>query len=297
MTKITMNSFAPNESFKKGIVLMEDSEPERALITRELEKWNENQKMDIPIKHASSEDEVISLYKEGFQVYIVDIHMGENRQQEGLNVLERLKKADSSNFVAILSGKIEPFMRESILKKADFVQQKTGDRAKDIEGIQSSLHQKCERLLKSISNVLHEEAEKVEHVLTNSKYLDFISISSELERLRSLLSVKVLDEILENVSERVEEEQESSDPPEYTRLKSDPIWLEKNLGKYVVFVEGELIKTSENASPESGEALLNWLTQEKELYNKQRFFARVSKDAGSAIIDEPMSLSFDGFQY
>ncbi len=292
---------------KDGIVLMENSESERTLIMDGIKKWCEKHDVDIHVEFAENEDEVISLCKSGYHVYIVDINMGLDRQEEGLNALERIRKIDSYNFVAVLSGNLKHNKWKSILKKADVVQRKTGNISEDIETILCKkedlefIHRKkCEAMLQGIKDILISELVKIDSVLSNLENLDLVSISSEAERLKSLVSEKVVREIEEKGDEQMSESILDPNLVEYQNLRSDPSWLKKNEGKYVAIVEGKLFRISEESTPQSGDALLEWLLQKKEYRNKRRFFtkvARCSDPMHKKIIDEPMSFSFDDFNY
>ncbi len=67
--------------------------------------------------------------------FILDIHMGESRNQEGLDALEEIKSNDSSIFVAMLSGYNGNHKRMANKLRADHFQSKTDNRRKDIKNI------------------------------------------------------------------------------------------------------------------------------------------------------------------
>ena len=86
----------------------------------------------------------------------------------------------------------------------------------------------------------------------------------------------------------------------FQQLLTDPAWVRQNLGKYVAFADGEVLRTSRDDTSIARDELLLWLTNSKEYASSNRFFARVENETRSSnleSIDEPSSFLFDGFSF
>lgn len=79
----------------------------------------------------------------------------------------------------------------------------------------------------------------------------------------------------------------------YRELITDEVWFQENEGKYVVFVDGNFVKSSRDCSQKSKIELLDWLQNAEEYYSKKRFFTQVKKDV--IVIDEPTSFWFNQY--
>lgn len=66
----------------------------------------------------------------------------------------------------------------------------------------------------------------------------------------------------------------------YRRMKADPAWLNRHLGHYVVFVDGELVGTSKDRK-----SLLEEGRQE--FPDRPRFFTKVEADEPMVHIPSP----------
>ncbi|CCI28029.1 MAG: response regulator [Microcystis sp. M048S1] len=85
---------------KQEIVVMEDD-----LFLQQAIKEAIKKNLPWEIRIVGSEKEAISLIQQqeaGY--YILDVHMGSNREQEGLDALEKIKGINSQAFVSILSA-------------------------------------------------------------------------------------------------------------------------------------------------------------------------------------------------
>src|SRR5689334_17133129 len=78
------------------------------------------------VQTIGSADEAIHLAEgKNLYNYILDLHMGEDREQEGLDALERLKSIDENIQVAILSGYPEVYRRRAKRLRADIFRTKS----------------------------------------------------------------------------------------------------------------------------------------------------------------------------
>lgn len=152
-----------------------------------------------------SAEEAVALARNGnARCFILDACMGgEERTQEGLEALTRIKKIDDSISVAVYSN------HERLLKKAermaDVTQPKSGDHLSDIASI-------LERLIPPQFKGL------VARLLAASGH-----ISEQPQRPRPRESGEA------DVNKR-----------RYRELRADAAWLKNHLGRYVAFVDGEL---------------------------------------------------------
>src|SRR5215217_2586262 len=78
---------------------------------------------------ATSEGEALYLAEKfGIKNFILDIHMGDDRNSEGLDTLERLKNRDPNSFVGMLSNHADLFREMAETLECDVFRQKTTDR-------------------------------------------------------------------------------------------------------------------------------------------------------------------------
>ncbi|MCG8368809.1 MAG: response regulator [Pseudanabaenales cyanobacterium] len=215
---------------------MEDSKPELDLIVKAIKKFETIPKDFQSIKFAGNQDEAISLWEKGYHIYILDISMGNDRAQEGLDALERLKKKDSDNIVAILSANLENHRGSYALKRADIVQRKTSDRRRDIEEIiLKMLKIRLEDLkgrLKDLTDSLAPKSEKIDQLLSHYPS-DLDLVSSELRKLDPLVPDELIDKIEEKRKGLISSSLEDSNLLKYRELKLNPSRLTEDQGKYV----------------------------------------------------------------
>lgn len=121
------------ESKFTDVVIMEDLTDTREKVVSILKRNG------CRVRIATNSNEAIE-YAKKTQVksYILDINMGQTRTQEGLDALERLKKINSGNWVAILSGYPQKYKNMAIKLQADFFQEKTGNIESDLKNIMQS---------------------------------------------------------------------------------------------------------------------------------------------------------------
>lgn len=234
-----------NSIIGKGIVFLEDSPRERKIVANALNDYLREVALEAPFLFAENEDEAVDLCKKGFRNFIVDIHMGSDRQQEGLNLLQRLKKINPDTFVAILSGHLGA-QTKRMAKDADLIQEKTDNRKNDVNTILSKrfkirfeklLEQKKQLLLDKTEELLRE-AKKIDRVLSQSQNID----------------IPQMLETIDEIEVEIEENQLLRDPiclsdPNFIAFQAkmnDSNWFEKYFNCYVAFVDGELVGSSLN---------------------------------------------------
>ncbi|NEO55748.1 MAG: response regulator transcription factor [Okeania sp. SIO3B5] len=202
----------------------------------------------------SKEEAIEMLEQQQAKFFIFDNYVGQNKQ-EGLDALEQVRVENKDAFVAIFSAYPKHQQQARNLGCNLFVEKSEDLRA-------------CVRYIA----------------------LGMIQYKFELSMRKSDLKIfsRGFNELVQSSGAS---QDENSNIEEYEKLKSDPEWLEKNQGKYVVFVDGKLVKISNDNTDESREVLLNWLINKEEYSDKQRFFTKVEIDY--EIIDEPSSLWFD----
>src|SRR6476660_2878429 len=89
----------PYEEYLNEVVIMENHDATRNHIEEVLKS------LGFVVHTAKNQDDAIELAeKKGARFFIVDIHMGRNQQQEGLDTLESLKSFDKNIFVGVLSS-------------------------------------------------------------------------------------------------------------------------------------------------------------------------------------------------
>ncbi|NET16972.1 MAG: response regulator [Okeania sp. SIO1H6] len=204
------------------------------------------------VKNKEEAIEVLEQQQANF--FIFDNYVGQNKH-EGLDALEQVRVENKDAFVAIFSA-----------------------------------YPKHQQQAKNLGCNLF--IEKSEDLRACVRY-----IAREMLQYKFELSMRKGD--LEVFNRRVNEsiklseasKNEDCNIEEYEKLKLDPEWFEENQGKYVVFVDGKLVKSSNDDTDESREVLLDWLINQEEYRDKQRFFTKVEIDY--EIIDEPSSLWFD----
>lgn len=137
--------------------------------------------------------------------FILDINMGDSREQEGLTALERIKVLHSTTFVGILSNYPGRYGAMAMRLGADIFQEKTGDQETDVYRIVERL---CIHARKA-----YEEAQDV--------------LSSVIGNGNGHYST-VFRSTVDNYSA-------------YQMLRADSEWLAEHRGKYVAFLDGEMI--------------------------------------------------------
>jgi CheY-like chemotaxis protein len=235
---------------KNEVVVMEDSEVHQETIKEVMEK-----EFDLQIKLVNSKQEAVELAeKEQVAFYVLDVYTDHNRQQEGLDALEIIKKINDKLYVSILTGFPSPEIKKMVANLgANSYKEKSFDLKNTIRDIAVE-----------IKNYKHKILEEKLEIINNHRQ----AIIDELQKL---------------------ENKPHPDPniATYEALKSEPNqkWFKKYEGKYVAFMDGNLVDSDENKQD-----LLERLRQAK-YPDKPRFVTKVEKHP--RIIDEPSSLWLD----
>jgi CheY-like chemotaxis protein len=87
--------------------------------------------------------------------FIFDIHMGKDREQEGLTALELIKSFNENIFVGILSGYPNYYRQMANRLQADFFQEKTDDQSYDIFSIVKRILTYQEKLVRNNINLIN----------------------------------------------------------------------------------------------------------------------------------------------
>lgn len=205
---------------------------------------------------ANSLDEVIHIAeKNEAAYYIFDVHMGNDRDHEGIDALEVVKDINNKSFVSIFTAHL-PFQTQAVKAGADFSLQKSTSFEKDI----------C-RIAKQM--ILH----KIKYFEQDIDIEELKKIYEQLYKLSENLSLRDATVNNDNLNA-------------YEELKSNPEWFQKYQDKYVAFVDGQFVGSDTNR-----EALLDWLIEAEEYQDKKIFFTKV--EAEDRIIDEPTSSWLD----
>lgn len=157
-----------------------------------------------PLLIASAEEAVALARNENVRCFILDACMGgEERAQEGLEALTRIKKHDARISVAVYSNHNR--LLKLAKRAADVTQPKSGDHLSDIASI-------LERLIAPHFKGL------VARILAASGH-----VSDPPLRPR-----------------RAQPGEEDVNKRKYRELRADASWLKNHLGRYVAFIDGEL---------------------------------------------------------
>jgi CheY-like chemotaxis protein len=112
------------------VVIMEDDKVRRSAVSKILKNKG------CKVYEVDDIAQAIKIANERHpQAYILDINMGEQKEQYGLDALERLKKLDEGLFVSIYSMYPDQYKAYSRRLHADHFQEKTSDTLSDINKI------------------------------------------------------------------------------------------------------------------------------------------------------------------
>jgi ActR/RegA family two-component response regulator len=221
---------------------------------------------------ANSLDEVYQIAEnQEAAYYIFDVHMGTDRDSEGLDALETVKGVNDKSFVTIFTAHPR-FQTQAKKTGADFSLLKSTSLEKDICQIATKMVlYKTKILLEKFRiEVENETTENIEQQRERYEKLYKMSHPNGLDVGHELSGDNGL-----NININA-----------YEQLKSDSEWFEKHQDKYVAFVDGKFVR-----SDTEREALLDWLIFAKEYQDKNRYFTKV--EAEDRIIDEPTSSWLD----
>jgi ActR/RegA family two-component response regulator len=237
---------------KDKVVIMEDDPDLQEQIKGVMRK-----EYDWDVIVANSLDEVTHIAENNEAAYyIFDVHMGTDRDSEGLDALETVKHINDKSFVTIFTAHPR-FQKQAVKAGADFSLKKSIYLDNDINRIAN------EMLLHRIK-IENETTENIEQ------------LKEIYEKLYKISHPDGLDD--DNSSDK--------NIAAYEQLKSDPEWFETHKDKYVAFVDGEFVRSDPDR-----ETLLDWLIEAEEYQDKNRYFTKI--EAEDRIIDEPTSSWLD----
>jgi response regulator RpfG family c-di-GMP phosphodiesterase len=193
------------------IVLMEDS-----IITQQSVKDILEKEYGWKVKVVDRKDDAIFYAEKQHTIFfILDVHMGVYREQEGLDALEEIKSINENAFTCIFSAKKDSEKLARRLK-VDFFLEKTRDIEKDVKIL--------------VTEILKYQIKCLD-LITQSKHsiLEKIDVSSKVDATDTLEKTKQLNPDADpNISS-------------YNRLAETPEWADRLKGRYVAFVEGNYV--------------------------------------------------------
>ena len=206
INKLCNDTFISDSFLKNEVVVMEDDPNIQNLIKNiiidEL-KWQVT-----PVKNKS---EVVKLvHNKEAAFYILDITMGKDREQEGLDALEEIKSIDKKVFVSVFSAHPR-YLKQAEKLEANLFQEKSSELRED---------------------VLHIAYEMLNYQL---KIIDSIR-QNILDKLN----------FINKIEQQYRKAPEDINIAAYEQLQSDNKWLEQYTGKYVAFVDGDFVDSDVN---------------------------------------------------
>ncbi|MBA2750473.1 MAG: response regulator [Tatlockia sp.] len=274
---------------------MEDSSRTQETIKRIMEG-----KLNWKVTIIKNQEEAVSLAdQKNYPFYILDVNMGKNREQEGLDALEKIKDVDQQVFVSVFSA-YPNFRQKAANLNSNWFEEKGSEIEKGVCNIASKMLEYKLKLLGTLKEDITNNKDCEEH-----QYIFLGLIEDKITNLNEQLeSVKTPEEDkITNLNEQLESVKtpeklyfrdlfSETHPAEnininaYEELKSNPIWFAKYQGKYVAFVNGKLVSSNENK-----QELLDWLIKSEQYKDEKRFFAKVEEEP--RIVDEPTPLWLD----
>lgn len=145
-----------NTFLKDEVVVMEDSPITRQTIEEVMSGLN--WKVNI----VDNADEAVA-YAEKHEVayYILDVHMGENREQEGIDALERIKKVNPNARVSILTAHPKYKRLAANIDKDVLFVEKTINLEEDIRKLEKEIRKTASGFLQSRLERLVEQEEQI----------------------------------------------------------------------------------------------------------------------------------------
>lgn len=262
---------------KDEVAIMEDSFRTQETIKEVMEK-----KLNWKVTVINNQKEAVSLAdKKIHSFYILDVNMGKDREQEGLDALEKIKDVDQQAFVTVFSA-YPNFKKKAANLNSNWFEEKGARIEKGVCNIATKM---LEYKLKIICDLKKDITNN-----TNSEVGQDIVLGLIDDKIKNinekLESIKNLDNLYSQESYFKLKPAENVNANAYEKLKLDPTWLAEYQGKYVAFVEGNLVSSSENK-----QELLDWLIKSEQYKDNQRFFAKIEEQP--RIFDEPTSLWLD----
>lgn len=247
---------------KNEVIVMEDR-----ITTQEAIKEILEREFNLQVKIVDSKEDAIDYAEKNrkIQCYLLDIHMGDDRQQEGIDALEEIKAINEKSFVSIFTGHpSQEIQRMASRLGADSYREKSFDLENDIREIGSQIKKHYRDLLQQQLQTINRLREDAINELEKINKLDKVYDSSSTSLLFKDVNIDA-----------------------YEKLKLNKEWFATYQGKYIVFIDGKLI-----ASDKDEQKLLEQLKADK-YQDKLIFFTKVEEN--TRIVDLPPSLWFDSF--
>jgi len=188
------------------VVIMDDDNKERRAISSSLRKYG------FEAIHVDNGQEAIRLaQRTRARLFILDIHMGRDRDQEGLTALEKIKSINPDFFVGILSGYPNRFKEMALRLNANVFMEKSANPEIDT--------------LRIIRKAL----------------IDNLAITQS--------NLQIIDNVLGTANTFNPEDEQEEDDENYLalqKLKLNERWLKQNNGNYVAFISGRFILSNPN---------------------------------------------------
>ena len=287
-----MNNIAIKPLPINEVIVMDDGVTAQETIIEILER-----EFDLHVKLVNSKEEAIDIAEQHQEIqgYILDVHMGNDRQQEGLHALEEIKAINEKSFVSILTGHPTLAIQRMALRLgADLYREKSTDLENDIRYIGSQIKKRHRDSLQEHLQTIDRLREDIINKLKKINELEKLYLLQE-----QLQAIDQLREDIINKLKKISELEKLYNSPStslllkdvnigaYEKLKLDEEWLAKYTGKYVAFIDGLLINSDEDE-----QKLLEQLKTPK-YRDKPIFLTKVEEHP--TVIDLPSSLWFDDF--
>jgi ActR/RegA family two-component response regulator len=254
---------------KKEVVVMEDDATAQSVIKQVMES------LSWQVRIVENRQDAVTLARQKYAgFYILDINMGRDRTQEGLDALEQIKEIDRQIFVSIFSGYPSPQVETMASNlEADEFRPKSADLKKDIQAIARKMLQRRYQRASEIKEEAADQLKAIDAQVADPTPIDFMG---ELDQSAVSPSpdpwFKTDLESDENILA-------------FEALRADEHWRQEHLNQYVAFADGKLIQYQPDKA-----SLLQWLYSSPISQTTPIFVAKVEAAAEEEIIEQPSSL-------
>ena len=202
----TVVSPPPNLEFNEGqgrdeiseeVVIMENDERTEGYIIEALEN------LGLKPRTVENSNQAVDLATKKVRCFILDASMGQDRAQEGIEALTRIKKVDKSIFVSVYSNH-EGLLEKARKQGADVVRSKSGDHMTDVVSIIAQAAPYLKGLVEKLWQTLGHH--------------------SDPPNPRTISEPPDMD-----INQR-----------KYYELRTNPSWLKQHFGYYIAIIEGKL---------------------------------------------------------
>jgi CheY-like chemotaxis protein len=205
---------------------------------------------------------IIELRKKNhLQNFILDIHMGDEREEEGLDALEKLKKGHEDVFVGMLSNHSDAYERKAKRLKADAFIPKTHNPKADICNVVSDMF---------------EKDDLIGSALIVKKLINF-----GLEAFKSGANIRGQSQSPLN---GVDQPELDKNYVVYQKFMANPAWARQYRGSYVAIVDEKVVSKGKDKNEVLEDA-------RKNSKGRAIFFTRVEMD--DEVIDIPGPFSIE----